>query len=85
MVATLALLLMTPAGSTAFWWTLAGLASLVAMHAVYWIVTHPVNSFWLEEQDLQGLSAGFFSFNPIKRPASAKGGGQDNWKSFRDR
>jgi hypothetical protein len=71
----LVLLLVTPA----FWWTLGGLAALVAMHATYWLVTHPVNSFWLKDQKLGGLGAGFFGFG-------VKGGGEPtDWTALRDR
>src|SRR5262245_15533500 len=48
LIATLVLLLAMPAGSAAFGWTLAGFLALLTMHAVYWIVTHPVNRFWLK-------------------------------------
>jgi hypothetical protein len=83
-VATLVLLLMTPTNRAAFWWTLTGLVALVAMHAAYWVVTHPVNRFWLKDQHLKGLGAGFFSFNPIRRGRLAEKGGED-WRAFRDR
>ena len=43
MLAVLILLLLTPANIQAFWWTLAGLIGLAAMHAVYWTLTHPRN------------------------------------------
>lgn len=67
MVSVLVLLLLTPKDNPAFWWTFAGLAALVAMQAVYWIVTHPVNKFWLKNQHLGGFAGGFFSLDPIKR------------------
>ena len=60
MLATLVLLLLTPKDNPAFWWTLAGLVALVAMHVVYWVVTHPVNKFWMKDQRLEGFGAGFF-------------------------
>jgi hypothetical protein len=60
-VATGALLFMTPFGSTAFWLTAAAVAGLVAVHAIYWLVTHPVNRFWLREEGLQGPGATFFA------------------------
>jgi hypothetical protein len=83
MIATLLLLVMTPAGP-AFWWTLVGLVALVSMHATYWIVTHPVNKFWLKEQDLKGVSAGFFGFDPINRGRHGEDDGGDMWKRYRD-
>ncbi|GAB4368075.1 MAG: hypothetical protein Kow00121_06890 [Elainellaceae cyanobacterium] len=32
------------------------------MQAVYWLLTHPVNQFWLEGENFSGFSASFFSF-----------------------
>jgi hypothetical protein len=60
-VATFVLAMLTPAGTAQFWLTLGALLALLAMHAVYWALTHPVNNFWLKDVELQGFSAGFFS------------------------
>lgn len=62
LIATLILLFFTPWGSAAFWLTLVALFGLVGMQVVYWLLTHPVNQFWLEDENLSGFSAGFFSF-----------------------
>src|SRR5262245_15874498 len=51
-ISTLVLLLLTPPGSRVFWLTLAALLGLVAMQAVYWLFTHPVNRFWLKDEKL---------------------------------
>ena len=83
MLAALGLLLMTPAKTTAFWCTLTGLTALIAMQGVYWLVTHPVNQFWLKDEQLKGLGAGFFSLDPMKRGAVAEKSSQD-WARFRD-
>lgn len=83
-VATLVLLVFTSAWSPAFWCVLAALALLLAMHAVYWIVTHPVNGFWLQDQPLTGASAGFFSFG-VRKDRAADPGREDGWKRLRDR
>lgn len=86
-VAVLALLLATPAGSAAFGWTLGGLAALVAMHAAYWVLTHPVNRFWLEGQEMRSLGAGFFGTGR-DAPGHGRGNGQaveDRWKRLRNR
>jgi hypothetical protein len=84
MLATLALLLMTPSKSSAFLWTIVGLIGLVATHATYWILTHPVNNFWLKGQDLSGIG-GFFRFDPLKRLSHEKDVTKDDWKDLRDR
>jgi len=84
MAALLALLLMTPTESAAFLWTLIGLVAFVAMHAAYWIITHPVNKFWLKDQDLKGFSGGFFGFDPLKRHGQQHDG-EETWRRLRDR
>jgi Domain of unknown function (DUF1772) len=62
LIATLILLFFTPWGSAEFWLTLVALLGLIGMQAVYWLLTHPVNQFWLEGETLTGYSASFFSF-----------------------
>jgi hypothetical protein len=84
MVALLALLLMTPTESAAFPWTLIGFVAFVTMHGAYWIITHPVNKFWLKDQDLKGFSAGFFGFDPLRRHGQ-KHESEETWKRLRDR
>ena len=54
-----ALLRLTPSGSDRFWLTLAALVLMLACHATYWVVTHPVNSAWLAETKL-GVASQFF-------------------------
>jgi hypothetical protein len=83
--AALALAIATPDELAGFGWTLGGAAALAVMHAVYWIATHPVNRFWLEGQDLKGLGAGFFAFDPLKRRAAGPRDGDDAWRRARDR
>ncbi|MGH7526645.1 MAG: anthrone oxygenase family protein [Gemmatimonadales bacterium] len=80
MIATLVLLMLTPQGSD-FWLTLIAFLGLLAMHAVYWIVTHPVNQYWLRGQALGSFGSGFFSL------ASARGTGDRTveWTELRDR
>jgi hypothetical protein len=65
-VATIILLFLTPWGSADFWLTLVALHGLIGMHAVYWLFTHPVNQFWLEGENLDRFSSGFFSFGTKK-------------------
>jgi hypothetical protein len=82
---TLALLLMTPTKSPEFAWTLIGFAALLVMHAVYWIMTHPVNSFGLKDQDLRGIGAGFFTFGSTRHDALAEPDPDDLWRRLRNR
>jgi hypothetical protein len=46
-ILTFALLLMTPGGTEQFNWVAAGFSSLIAMQAVYWTITYPVDKFWI--------------------------------------
>jgi hypothetical protein len=59
--------------------TLAALVALVAAHAVYWIVTHPTNRFWLREQKLSGAGAAFFAVG------RGDGNGERDWRMARKR
>jgi hypothetical protein len=74
------LLILSPAGSSAFWLTLVALIALICMQAVYWLFTHPINKIWLKDEKLDSFSNNFFSF------LSA---GRDNrklsWQQLRDR
>jgi hypothetical protein len=84
MVATLVLLLLTPISHSAFWWTLTAFVALVTMHAVYWVITHPVNKFWLRDTRLEGFGEKFFSSYPMKQGAASEEG-SDGWRKLRDR
>lgn len=84
MVATLVLLLLTPTDRPDFWWTLVALIALVTMHAVYWLITHPVNKFWLKDTRLEGFGGEFFSLDPMKR-GTASEDSAESWKKLRDR
>jgi hypothetical protein len=80
-IATLILTILMPYGA-GFWLTLTALVALLCMHALYWILAHPVNNFWLQGFELKGAGKGFFSFDPIKR----SGGSQPpDWTALRDR
>lgn len=82
LIATLVLAVLTPAGSAAFWLTLGAFVALLAMHAVYWLVTHPVNNFWLKDFELKGAGAGFFAVGAL-RPGPD--GQIADWTVLRDR
>jgi hypothetical protein len=82
-ISTAVLLVLTPAGGADFWLTLAALLGVVAMQAVYWLVTQPVNVLWVRmwnpSHKLGKSGSTFFSI-----------GGRDNtrvpdWTRLRDR
>lgn len=70
------LLYLTPYPSARFWWTFASLFLLAGQHATYWLVTHPVNNFWLQDVTVSRPGAAFFSMFARKQ--------DDDWRDFRD-
>lgn len=78
---TLVLLLLTPKGGAVFWLTGAALLALILMHAVYWLLTHPVNNFWLKDFKLKDASARFFSLGALRDENAPP----PEWKTLRDR
>jgi hypothetical protein len=80
MIAALALVVVTPRQSTAFWLSLTALILLLAMHAVYWIVTAPVNKVWLKGEQLSRAGTTFFRMNAGGEQLRAT-----EWTSLRDR
>lgn len=79
-IALLVLTIVTPTGTAAFWLTLGALVALAAMHAVYWLATHPVNNFWLKDFRLRGASARFFGLKPLRHTG---GTGVPDWTVLR--
>ena len=81
-VLTGVLVLLLSDGSTEFWLALAALPILIAIHAVYWLLTHPVNNFWLKDFKPRGAGAKFFAIgtrNSQGRSLAA------DWTQLRDR
>lgn len=65
-----------PWGGERFWWVAASLALLLVCHSIYWLVTHPVNGFWVKDVKLSGLGARFFP--------TSRGREKDDWTKLRD-
>jgi Anthrone oxygenase len=76
----LALMLLTPR-ETPLWLTAGAFAALAAMHAVYWLLTHPVNNFWLKDVERKGLGRSFFAVDPLQGSGDAPA----DWTKLRDR
>ena len=75
-VALAALLLATPAATTQFLLLAAALVAAAATHAIYWLVTAPVNKAWVQGQTLPPAAEHFFG----------KGQGpQVEWQALRNR
>lgn len=77
LIATLVLLVITPRASPDFALTLAALACLLGMQAVYWTVTHPVNREWVAGERLGRGGAEFFAAGAGNAPAG--------WTTLRSR
>ncbi len=84
-VSTTILLLLTPPGTSNFWLTLAALCGLIGMHAVYWLVTHPVNKFWVQGKQLSSVGSGFFSFASARKRGRQSETHPADWTELRDR
>jgi hypothetical protein len=78
----LVVLLLRPWEGVAFWLTLAALIALLVMHGVYWVLIHPINSFWLKDFELKGFGARFFAFDV---PGRGEGKAEPDWTTLRDR
>ena len=77
MIATFALLLFTPFGTTSFWLTALAFAGLGLAHAIYWVVTHPVNKVWVKDETLSKPGGAFF--------AAGNTTATGDWTELRDR
>jgi len=78
-VATLGLLLVIPYPRSAFWLTFTAFVTLTIAHGIYWVLIHPVNKVWLEDQELVAAGRAFFS-------AVARGNNaSEDWTALRDR
>lgn len=78
-VVILVLVAETPAGTAKFWLTIVALAALLAAHAVFWLVTQPVNKYWLVHEKIGETGARFFAVEKVRGRTMPK------WTALRDR
>lgn len=78
----LVLLFQSATGTPAFWLTSAGFIALLAMHLTYWILTHPLNNFWLGSTKLSGAGTRFFA---LGGPTGTDELQRMDWTALRDR
>src|SRR4051812_30673086 len=79
-IATALLLWFSPRNTAGFRFVLVAFAGMIVMHAIYWIVTHPVNNFWLDRhRATDAASRAFFGFG------SKREGWNPDWAELRDR
>ena len=76
-IAAFALLLFTPLGTASFWLTAAAFVGLTLAHAIYWVITHPVNKVWVQDMQLGKSGSTFFGAGS----STAAG----DWTELRDR
>jgi hypothetical protein len=69
---------LTPASNPAFWPVLLAAASLAAMQAVFWLMTQPVNKYWLKTVQLNASGKAFFDTGAAEAEPS-------DWTAMRDR
>ena len=84
-LAALVLLVMTPRDQAAFWLTAAALAALIAMQAVYWLWTHPLNKVWLEGEHLGKAGSQFFALGAERAAGDRAAADSEAWTVLRDR
>ena len=75
-VLVIVLMLLMPTGSMAFMLMVGACLALIAMHLTYWLMTHPVNNFWLKDVKLKKAGSLFFSLGP--------GSSAADWTALRD-
>lgn len=78
-IATAALLAITPYGTPQFWLVVGALVALVVMHLIYWLMTHPVNKFWLQDETLTASATRFFGTGKDGGASPAR-----DWTELRD-
>ena len=78
---SLILLILMRGRGAGFWWILGAFIALIAMHAVFWLVTQPTNRFWLRNQQLGKAGSKFFGVAPGGQMESS----QTEWNRLRDR
>jgi Domain of unknown function (DUF1772) len=59
-VAVAVVVALTPFATAAFWLSLAALVAAVTTHALYWVLTAPVNKIWLKDERLTASAQRFF-------------------------
>jgi anthrone oxygenase-like protein len=75
-VALIALMIATPPGGR--FWLVAAFGAFVVVHAIYWVLIHPVNNFWIKDFDLARPGRGLFAFGAQDQSAT-------DWTALRDR
>jgi Domain of unknown function (DUF1772) len=81
-ITTLILLVLTPRNNPAFWWTVVAFIAVTATHVVFWVITQPVNRYWVSQLKLPNAAQHFFSVDERDQQAKHL---QERWKALRNR
>jgi hypothetical protein len=84
-VASLVVLPLAPRGSVEYWLSSAAFIALFVMHAVYWMVTRPVNKFWMNPEQLGAAGKSFFSAGREGGLAAYRVDDAARWTELRNR
>ena len=76
-VATLALLTLTPWASQRFWLIAGAGIAFVVVQAIFWLMTQPLNTYWLRDTELSPSAKNFFALGRADMPR--------DWTVARDR
>ena len=76
-LAALAMLVFAPAQNPQFWLIAGALVAFVAVQAIFWIMTQPVNKYWLHNTELSRVATRFFESGSTAKAA--------DWTEMRDR
>ena len=79
-IALAVLAFLTRGSGAVFWLTLAAFLAIAALHGVYWMLTHPVNNFWVKDVKMNSTGARFFGLSLTPRT----GGQEPEWTELRD-
>ena len=83
LVSVLAILLLTPQGTPAFWLRVIALVGMFGVQLVFWMFTQPVNKFWLQSTTLGSFGNAFFDVGSETHRLHPDD--PDAWKKMRDR
>lgn len=75
-LAALAMLFMTPRRSAQFWLVAGAAIAFVIVQAIFWLMTQPVNKYWLENTEISHTATQFVASGAAAKPA--------DWTQMRD-
>jgi hypothetical protein len=75
-LAALTMLFMTPRQSPQFWLVAGAVIAFVIVQVIFWLMTQPVNKYWLENTELSHAATRFFASGAAAKPAE--------WTQMRD-